>query len=157
MHSNNSSSKNSPQNSLLFSFIVIAFLGFIDSIWLTISYYRGHIGCAILAGCQNVLNSAYASVFNIPVALLGALYYAFIIVSAAHYLIHHSRLSLVALKIAPTIGFLVSLYLIYLQLYVIKAICVYCMLSAATSIIIFILSLILIKSTNNKPQTYAKP
>lgn len=153
MNSADSLTSPSKTNKLSYGFLVVALIGFIDAVWLTVSYYRGHIGCSIIAGCQDVLNSNYSSIFNIPVALLGALFYAFIMISVAHYLIHKSHLSLRVLKITPSIGFLVSLYLIYLQLYVIKAICIYCMLSAATSIIIFILSLILIykaKTKNNE-------
>lgn len=145
MSSNNLSTKKYPLSNTLIAMAAVAVLGFIDAIWLTISYYRGHIGCSVVAGCQNVLDSNYSSIYNVPVALLGALFYAFIIINVAHHLVHKSKLSLLALKIVPAIGFLISLYLIYLQLYIIKAICIYCMLSAATSTLIFILSLTLLR------------
>jgi uncharacterized membrane protein len=49
------------------------------------------------------------------------------------------------------IGFFASLYFVYLQLFVIKEVCSYCMISAATSTILFILGLfIIIKSSKSK-------
>ncbi|PWB39163.1 MAG: hypothetical protein C3F02_00080 [Parcubacteria group bacterium] len=143
--SSNSSTSQSRPSKIGLVFLIFSLIGFTDAIWLTISYYRGHIGCNIIAGCQNVLSSNYSHIYNIPVALLGAVFYAFIIINALHYLMFNNKLSFLALKIAPLIGFLVSLYLIYLQLFVINAICIYCMLSATTSIILFMLALVLMR------------
>ena len=43
------------------------------------------------------------------------------------------------------IGLLASLWFIYLQLFVIKAICLYCMFSAFTSITLFVFGIIVLK------------
>jgi uncharacterized membrane protein len=54
-----------------------------------------------------------------------------------------SREKIILLKliyIFSGVGFVASLYLVYLQLFVIEAICVYCMFSALMTTLIFILS-----------------
>jgi len=43
------------------------------------------------------------------------------------------------------LGFLASVYFVYLQVFVIKALCPYCLLSAFISTILFILSLLILR------------
>ena len=145
MINSNNLSKNSLINKLVYSFVIISLIGFLDAVWLTVKYYIGSIDCSVIAGCQDVLNSSYSAVFNIPVAILGAIFYLFILTSALAYIDSKYKYSLKILSIIPTLGFLFSLWLVYLQFFVINAICIYCMLSATTSTLLFILSLVLIK------------
>jgi uncharacterized membrane protein len=61
---------------IIFGLIVVSFLGFLDATYLAAKHYLGApIACSIFEGCEKVTTSQYAAVFNIPVALLGALYY----------------------------------------------------------------------------------
>lgn len=126
-------------------FIVVALIGFVDAVYLTVSHYTGHISCSVVSGCQEVLASQYSEIFGIPLALLGALYYLFIIISALLYIDHKNKYSVLALSYVPIFGFLFSLYLVYLMFFVIDALCQYCLLSATTSTTLFILALIFIK------------
>lgn len=132
---------------LFAGFIVVSLIGLADAIWLTKSYYEGNITCTALSGCLEVLKSPYAAIAGIPVALLGALFYALILIMTIYYLYQKNKISLKVLAMLPPLGFLFSLWLVYLQIVVIKAICIYCMLSATTATILFILSLILIAKT----------
>lgn len=132
-------------NKLIFVFIGIALIGFLDAVYLTVSHYTGHISCSLVSGCQEVLTSSYSEIFGIPLALLGALYYLFIIIMSLLYVDHANKWSKLALSYIPVFGFLFSLGLVYLMFFVIKALCQYCLLSAGTSTTLFILSLIFIK------------
>ena len=119
-------------------FLIISFIGFLDSSYLTVQHYRGEPpSCAIFTGCETVAESKYAVAGPIPLALLGLLYYlAIFILTVAYFDTKKERLLLLA-ALLTIAGFLASLYFVYLQLFVIKAICLYCMISAASSTALF--------------------
>jgi uncharacterized membrane protein len=77
-------------------------------------------------GCERVQSSSYASVGGIPVALLGLVGYVAI---AAALLAPGEQARLAAAALAVT-GFGFSAYLTYLELFVIDAICQWCVASA---------------------------
>ncbi|MCB9803033.1 vitamin K epoxide reductase family protein [Candidatus Nomurabacteria bacterium] len=132
--------------SLLLAFALTATVGFLDSVYLTTKYFVGTINCSVLSGCQQVLDSKYSAIFNIPIASLGVLYYLSIIFAVLLYFKYQHKLTSLYLKFIPSLGFVFTLWLVYLQIWVIKAICIYCMLSATSSTIIFIFSLLLFKN-----------
>lgn len=125
---------------LLISIILIAVIGFIDSGYLAWGYYSGtQLKCSVLEGCNEVLNSPYSHIGNIPLALLGMIYYGLVIFLLAVYLVEGARFALQAALVLVMAGVLFSAYFIYLQLAVINAICIYCMASAADTLILAIL------------------
>lgn len=130
---------------LLLAILIFALVGLGDAIFLTIKYYVGNINCSLWSGCQEVLKSSYATMLGIPLAIFGVAYYLFILFSALAYWQTTKNIFANILAFVPSVGFLFSLYLIYLQLVVIKYICIYCMLSALSSTLIFILSLIIFR------------
>jgi uncharacterized membrane protein len=132
-------------NKLIYIFTAISLLGFLDAIYLTTSHYTGHITCSVISGCQEVLVSQYSEIFGIPLALLGAAYYLFILINSLLYIDNQNKYSKLVLSYIPIFGFLFSIYLIYLMFFVIEALCQYCLLSAGTSTLLFILGIILIK------------
>jgi uncharacterized membrane protein len=129
----------------IISFIIIASIGFLDAVYLTSKYFVGTINCGIWTGCQEVLNSSYSSILGFPTAGFGVLYYLSIIIAALLYWQTQHKLNTKYLMLAPSLGFIFTLWLVYLQVWVIKYICVYCMLSALSSTILFIFSLLLYK------------
>jgi len=129
-------------------FLAIALIGFIDALYLTINHYSNSIPpCFIAQGCDVVTTSQYAKLLGIPIALLGTLYYLFIFSLGIYYLDKKSLAILGILPAITAVGFVFSLYLIYLQLFVIKALCIYCLFSAGSSTSLFLISLFL-KKTN---------
>ena len=61
---------------LLIIISLIAFLGFLDSTFLTIKHYQGTLPpCSLALGCEKVLTSQYSTIGNVPIALLGAAFY----------------------------------------------------------------------------------
>lgn len=130
-------------------FLILSFLGFLDATYLAVKHYLGTpINCSILEGCEKVATSPYATIGGTPVALLGAIYYIamFLLIVAYFDTKRETILSFVA-RLTP-IGFLASVWFVYLQLFVIKAICLYCIISAITSTALFILGLFVIKLQN---------
>lgn len=129
-------------NSLVIFALVVALLGFADASYLTIEHYQGVIPpCSVVEGCEQVLTSEFAVVAGIPVALVGAIYYLLISIGIFAYLESKNEKLLKLALLIPVIGFLATLYFLYLQVFVIGAYCLYCLGSALVTTILFIISL----------------
>ncbi len=137
---------NRPLNNVPKKFVillfVVALLGFVDAGYLTIEHYRGVIPpCTVVSGCELVLTSSYSVVAGIPVSLGGVLFYLFILVGLFAYL-DFKKPQILKLSIFATIpGFIASLWFLYLQMFVIHSYCLYCLGSAITSTLLFIVSM----------------
>lgn len=121
---------------------LLALVGLADSVYLTVHHYTAEpVPCSIVEGCETVLTSAYAEVAGIPVAAFGALGY-FLAFSLAILTVFGNRSMWLLFGVQSFIMAAVSVYLIYLQGFVIGAFCQFCLISAATSITLFILFLV---------------
>ncbi len=111
---------------------LVGCFGFVDSGYLTIEHLQGsYIRCG--DDCSAVLGSKYAEgVAGVPLAAFGAMAYGSVI-AAAVFAARGSKLGRQALVILATIMALVSLWLLYLQAFVIHSFCNYCLASAAAS------------------------
>jgi uncharacterized membrane protein len=126
--------------------LAAAAAGFLDASYLTVKHYLGGpVVCVILQGCDVVTTSKYSVVGPAPVALFGAIYYFFIFFLAALYIETKRELFLAAAAALTPVGFLASLWFVYLQFFIIKAICLYCMISAGSSTLLFALGLFVLK------------
>jgi len=123
--------------------LIFSLIGFLDATYLTIQHYRGFgLDCGPLLECDAVMTSKYAVIGGIPLALLGSLYYLSIfLLTVAYYDRKHLYILSIIARLT-ILGFLVSLILIYLQAFIIRAFCFYCLLSALTSTGLFMLALI---------------
>lgn len=113
---------------------LLSLVGLADSIYLTIEHVTGQsVRCTIVAGCSEVLSSDYATVRGVPLALIGAGAY-FTVFSLATLAAFAYRLA--GKLIVPLVGlmFLTTLWLLYLQAFVIHHFCQFCLLSAAVTI-----------------------
>ena len=127
------------------SSLVLGFLGFLDSIYLTISHYSGSsVVCSVVHGCNEVLGSEYAVIFGIPLAVTGVVFYSLVIILSVAFLDERNSLFLKLLVGLTSAGFLASLWFVYLQAFVIHAFCLYCLGSAATSSLLFSLSMYIV-------------
>lgn len=121
------------------AFLVVSFLGFADAAYLTIKHYDGsELACGPSGGCNIVTTSAYSEIFGIPVSLLGALYYITVFFLAIAYADKKNPAILKGISYLTITGLLASLYFVSIQLFVLKTICYYCMVSAGTSTLLFI-------------------
>lgn len=130
---------------LIWGFIIFSFSGFLDATYLTVSHYAGtELNCTLTNGCGTVTTSEYATIGPIPVALLGMFFYFTMLISSLIYLDTKNEFTRKIISFLPITGLIASIYFVSLQLFVIKAICQYCMVSAATSTILFIFAMIMI-------------
>lgn len=129
---------------LLSGMLLTSLAGFIDATFLTIKYYQHETPpCSLLKGCEVVTTSAYADIFGIPIALLGSIYYLTVFLLVFGYFDLRKESFLKIISALTALGFLISLCLVGIQLFVLRAICLYCMFSALTSTVLFMLSLLL--------------
>ena len=133
-------------NRIIASFLVISFIGFADATYLTAKHYSGTpLECSVFESCEKVTTSRYATVLGIPVALLGAIYYLAIFLSLIAYLDLRRGGILSFTALFTIVGLLASAWFVYLQLFVIQAICPYCMVSAVASTVLFLLGMLALK------------
>lgn len=127
-------------------FLVLSAVGFLDAVYLTILHYRG-IGasCFLVEGCDEVLTSSYAVLWGIPVALLGVLYYAAVFLFIVFYFAERREQYLLYVAYGTFAGFLASLAFLYIQIFVIQALCIYCLISAFISILLFALDVFVVQ------------
>jgi len=112
---------------------IVSLIGLADAIYLTIEHVTGQsVRCTIVAGCSEVLSSPYSVVAGVPLAMIGAAAY-FGVFSFATLAAFGYRFAVKLLTVLVLVMFLVSLWLIYLQAFVIHAFCQFCLLSAAVA------------------------
>lgn len=102
----------------------LALAGIAVAGYLTWAHYdETALVCVAGGGCETVQQSDYAEVAGIPVALLGLVSYS-IVAALIAWDSPTARLGAASLAF---VGLLFSLYLLSLQLFVIDAICVWCL------------------------------
>lgn len=123
----------------IFILIVLSVLGIADSAYLTYKHYSGDaLTCTVLEGCNEVLSSAYAVVLGVPVSILGIIFYGAVLLLSFLYFDTRNKKILLILFLISILGFLASLWFLYLQFFVIQALCQYCIFSAILSMSILI-------------------
>jgi len=123
---------------------LVALAGVFIALYLTL-YKLGYIGtlaCAV-GSCETVQTSKWATFLGYPVGAWGVAYYigvlALAIAGLTGRFADSRRLSEILVAVT-TIGLVFSLWLTYLELFVIHAICQWCVISAILATILFILS-----------------
>lgn len=125
---------------------LLALVGFADAAYLTATHYAGApVFCGPSGGCETVLTSDYATLGPVPVALLGALYYAIASLLAWTRLEAWSRGVALALAGLTGIALTVSGALLWVQAAVIDAWCRFCLVSAVITFLLFATALWLVR------------
>jgi len=125
--------------------IALAIIGLLVSVYMTIYKITSNDSmCIGSKDCSVVNASRYSEIYGIPVAVIGLLGYAAILAVLLlernpGFFKQNGTMLLFGLSLT---GFLFTLYLIFLEIALIKAYCPFCITSQVTMIIIFILSVI---------------
>ncbi len=111
--------------------MLLALVGLADALYLTINHLTGqNARCTITGGCGEVLGSAYSSVGGVPVAAIGALAYFTVFSLATLALFGYTRAQML-LSLIVGLMFLTTLWLLFVQAFILHKYCEYCLLSAA--------------------------
>jgi len=130
-----------------YALILFALIGIFDTAYLSSRHISGEsVACGITNGCDSVLTSKYSEIFGVPLAFAGLAYYFIILIFAFIYAANGSSSILRALASITGTGLAASAYFVYLQFFIIGSICTYCIGSAITTFILFILSITLYKT-----------
>src|SRR5438874_11672713 len=115
---------------------LVSLVGLGDAIYLTVQDLSGQtLRCTIVSGCNEVLSSPYAHIGSFPLAALGAIAYFTVFSLSILVAFGYGFIKpLLAMLIAAM--FLTSLWLLYLQAFVIHHFCQYCLLSAGVTTIL---------------------
>jgi len=118
---------------------VVALIGLADAIYLTIHHYTGEkVPCSIVEGCDQVLTSSYAEIAGIPLAIFGAAAY-FAAFSLAILAAFGNVRAWTLFGVQVILMFVFTVWLVYLQWFVIEAFCQFCLLSAGTTFLLFVI------------------
>jgi len=115
---------------------IAALAGLADATYLTVQALTGEtLVCGGSPDCFRVLGSAYARVQGIPVAALGMLAYFSVFSFATFVAFSYGR---VRIFLTLTVGamFLATLWLLYVQAFLLHAYCRYCLFSAAVTFLL---------------------
>jgi uncharacterized membrane protein len=134
---------------LLGLILTLAIAGLGLSFYLTNLYLlKGIVPCGGSGGCQTVAESPYAWLLGVPIPMWGAVAYAGITGVAVWGLAmrHLGEWGRLALFGGALVGLLFSGYLTYLEVFVIHALCRWCLASAGLMLALFLATLPLLRS-----------
>lgn len=136
---------------ILWAVILLTLVGFTDSAFLFAKRISGApIPCFITSGCDTVSKSPHSVLFGVPLSALGMIFYLMIGFLALLYIDTKNLLVGKLIFVATTLGFLSSAYFIYIQKFKIGAFCIYCILSAVVSTVLFALGIAVYKKLSPK-------
>lgn len=120
--------------------VILSLAGFGVSIYLAVAKALGlAIPCSIIGGCGEVLQSKYANLFGMPLAVWGVIYFIGVIIFsllANHYQIWRKYLTWLLV-----LGALAAAIFLGLQFFVIKKICQYCLVTDILAIALLLLDI----------------
>jgi uncharacterized membrane protein len=126
--------------------VTLAILGAADSIYMTIYKLTANKAMCLGSGdCSTVNASVYSTFYGIPVALIGVGGYLAILavllleLRGDKLLKDNGPLMVFGLSVG---GFGFTLYLVYIEAFVLKAWCPFCVTSQITMTILFILAIV---------------
>jgi uncharacterized membrane protein len=127
-------------------FFVLGLFGF----WVARHIYKHKrskdepLVCMVGFDCHAVVHSDYSKFFGIPVEILGMLYYAIVSLFYLYFMAMQFSMpeNIVSfLVLISFTAFMFSLYLISVQIFILKKGCSWCIVSAIISMCIFLLTL----------------
>ena len=125
-----------PSSYIYWAMALLSLIGLADALYLTVQHVTGQsVRCTIVSGCSAVLSSPYATVAGQPLALIGAIAY-FSVFSCAVLAAFGYDIAKKFLVVIVGMMFITTLWLLYLQAFVIKQFCQFCLLSAGVTIVL---------------------
>lgn len=121
----------------------LAIVGLAVSIYMAIYKYTGNDGMCLGSGdCSTVNASVYSEVNGIPVAVFGVVGYAAILIAhfyedRTEFLRRNGTTLIFGMSLT---GFLFTLWLIYVEVALLKALCPFCVASQVAMTLVFIVA-----------------
>lgn len=120
-----------PVRLLLIASAVLAVVGIGIAAYLTVVHFADQpIVCSSIGDCEKVNSSRYAKLAGVPVAVLGLISYVTMLVFILGGLVRRDAMLVAGAWGVALASFGFSMYLTYIELNVLNAICVWCVSSA---------------------------
>ena len=116
----------------------VSLIGLADSIYLTVEHLSGRSVRCTISGCSEVLSSPNATIRGYPLAGLGALAYFAVFSLATLAAFGYKGMGKLLLLLVGAM-FLTTVWLFYLQAFVIRHFCQFCLLSALVTTTLLVL------------------
>jgi uncharacterized membrane protein len=121
------------------SLVVLALLGFLSALYLTLVHYRGGIPrCYVVQGCDIVQTSKYSTVLGVPLALFGGVYFTLMFYLGIGLMATPTRKLVLGYKVLSYAGALAAIPLFLLQAVVLRAFCTYCLATEAVLLLMWV-------------------
>jgi uncharacterized membrane protein len=117
---------------------VLALVGMGVAAYLTYVHYSGAAIACSTGGCEKVQTSSYAELAGIPVAVIGLVGYFLILLTV----LVAGEVGAVAAVGLTLGGFAFAVYLIYVQVALIDALCIWCLASDGVLALLVLVSLL---------------
>jgi uncharacterized membrane protein len=123
--------------------VALVIVGLAVSVYMTIYKYTGNEGMCLGSGdCSTVNASVFSEVNGIPVAVLGIVGYAAILIvhfyeDKMEFMRKNGTMLIFGMSLT---GFIFTLWLIYVELAILKAICPFCVTSQVAMTLIFFIA-----------------
>lgn len=135
---------------MLLSALVITILAGIANAWYLYWQWRRYkltarpMVCPLDGKCEEVVGTLYGTAFGVKNEILGLLYYFSLLGLLGIYLLNAPLASTARLLILLSSGFsiLFSTYLLFIQLFLLRKYCSWCLLAALINYLIFVLEII---------------
>jgi uncharacterized membrane protein len=124
--------------------LVVCVLGLLDAIYLTIEHYTASqtLACSDTGtiNCLKVTTSSYATVLGVPVAVLGVVFFAVMTVLCLPPVWRRTdRATRTVRVVAAAVGMVSVLYLVWVELFRVDAICLWCTGVHALTFLLFVI------------------
>jgi len=130
--------------------LVFAFIGIADAFYDSYAVYAGQLlWCPPpIDGCNTVANSPYARIFGVPLGYFGLIIYLHMFALAAILAFDpFSRGLRAGALLYAALGVFSSICFMYIQITYIHAFCIYCLISAVLTLLLFIAALAHFRTT----------
>lgn len=139
---------------LWLSSVIVTVIGLVDSLYLSaVKLMNTEVYCGGSANCETVNSSRYSEITGIPIAFLGAAAYLVILAlllleRRGGFWKNYSALIIFGITLAGT---LYSVYLTYIEIAVLRAICPYCVISAIAQVVLLVLAILRLLRVEPEP------
>ncbi|MEK7615266.1 MAG: vitamin K epoxide reductase family protein [Patescibacteria group bacterium] len=123
--------------------IILGLIGFCIAAYIAHKKHKKteHFVCPMRGNCTAVVHSDYSKFFGIPVEILGMIYYGLVVLGYLGHTITYESLLLIPLGLLSMFAVLFSVYLTWVQVFVLRKLCTWCLISAFITCVIFVLFL----------------
>lgn len=122
--------------------LIFSTIGIFDTLYISFHASTGKpVKCWLFPKewCNKVQYSKYSRTFGIPNGYLGLLLYAGIFLFTLFSI--YTSMPFTAVAVLATVGFLFALYFTFIQAFILRAFCIYCIISAINLTVVFLASM----------------